>query len=330
MYQRDGAPIERALLQSLVDFLAYRGPDCRECWMEGSVGLGHAMLRTTRESLGERQPASLEGQFWIVADARLDSRSELIGELQRSGRVVRQNGPDSELILHAYAAWGTPCVEHLRGDFSFAVWDARNKRLFCARDHFGIKPFYYAPMGELFVFGNTLNCIRLHPRVSSELNDAAIGDFLLFGLNYDNATTTFRDIQRLPPAHTLTVSQNGLQIRRYWTPPTDGRIRYQDPAEYVEHFQSVLETAVADRLRTERVGILLSGGLDSSSVAAVAKELASKATPAELRGYTYVYRSLIPDQKKRTRAKSGTFFAYRSSSYQWTRPSSSSAGTTPR
>src|SRR4029077_16698630 len=194
---------------------------------------GHAMLRTTRESLGESQPANLEGRFWIVADARLDSREELTHELQRSGRVVRASAPDSELLLHAYAAWGTPCVEHLRGDFSFAIWDARNKQLFCARDHFGIKPFYYSQKGDLFLFSNTLNCVRSHPEVSGELNDAAIGDFLLFGLNYDNATTTFRDIQRLPPAHTLTVSRNGLEIRRYWTPPIDGRIRYRDPAEYV-------------------------------------------------------------------------------------------------
>jgi len=300
--------MERALLQSLVDFLAYRGPDGRESWMEGSVGLGHAMLRTTRESLGENQPASIEGRFWIVADARLDSREELAGELQRSGRVVRPNAPDSELLLHAYAAWGTPCVEHLRGDFSFAIWDARNKQLFCARDHFGIKPFYYTQKGDLFVFSNTLNCVRLHTEISGELNDAAIGDFLLFGLNYDNAATTFRDIQRLPPAHTITVSQNGLQIRRYWTPPTDGRIRYRDPAEYVEHFQSILETAVADRLRTERVGILLSGGLDSSSVAAVATELARKSSsPAQLWGYTYVYRSLIPDQEETYAQEVGDF-----------------------
>src|SRR5882724_8863310 len=133
MYDRNGAPMERALLQSLVDFLAYRGPDGRESWMEGSVGLGHAMFRTTRDSLEESQPASLEGRFWIVADARLDSREELTRELQRSGRVVRPSAPDSELLLHAYAAWGTACVEHLRGDFSFAIWDARNKQLFVAR-----------------------------------------------------------------------------------------------------------------------------------------------------------------------------------------------------
>ena len=296
IYHRDGAPIDRALLQSLADFLSYRGPDSRAIWMDGSIGLVHALLRTTRESLGEQQPASLEGRYWIVADARLDSRDELLAELQRSRRKVRPNAPDSELIVQAYAAWGTPCVDHLRGDFSFAIWDAGHKQIFCARDHFGIKPFYYAQLGELFLFGNTLNCLRLHPAVSSELNDAAIGDFLLFGLNYDNATTSFRDIQRLPPAHSLIFSPDGVRIKRYWAPPIDGRIRYAKPEEYVEHFQSLLESAVGDRLRTERIGILLSGGLDSSSVAAVAKEVSGRSSRAtDLRGYTFVDGSQTSD-----------------------------------
>src|SRR5260370_34235719 len=112
----------------------------------------------------------------------------------------------------------------------------------------------------------------MHPEVSGELNDAAIGDFLLFGLNYDNATTSFRDIQRLPPAHSLSISPEGLKIRRYWAPPTDGRIRYSKPGEYVENFQSLLKAAVADRLQTNRVGILLSGGLGLCPVGGVGPE----------------------------------------------------------
>jgi asparagine synthase (glutamine-hydrolysing) len=290
--------MQRALLQSLVDFLAYRGPDSHATWSEGSVGLGHAMLCTTRESRSEYQPADLDGRYWITADARLDGRADLIAELQGCSREVRPTASDSKLILYAYVAWGTRCLEHLRGDFSFAVWDAQQRQLFCARDHFGIKPFYYAQLGQVFVFSNTLNCVRLHPEVSGELNEAAIGDFLLFGLNYDNATTSFRDIQRLPSAHCLTVTSISSTIRRYWTPPTCGPIRYLKSEDYIEHFQTLLQAAVADRLRTERVGILLSGGLDSSSVAAVAKQLAMNGEESsEIRGYTYVYESLIPDRE---------------------------------
>src|SRR5271169_4961321 len=139
-------------MQWLVDFLSYRGPDGRGVWMEPSIGLGHVLLRTTRESSGERQPASLDGRYWIVADARLDCRAELIAKLQRSQREVNSSRPDCELILQSFACWGTACVDHLRGDFSFAVWDAEHQQLFCVRDHFGIKPFYYAQLGELFLF----------------------------------------------------------------------------------------------------------------------------------------------------------------------------------
>lgn len=298
MFRRDGAPADRALLQSLTHFLSFRGPDARDVWADGPVGFGHTLLRTTVESLGERQPASLDGQLWITADARIDCRSELEAELEREGRKVRSGVPDSELILHAYAAWNEECVHHLRGDFAFAIWDARRKTLFCARDHFGVKPFYNAELGNLFLFSNTLDCVRLHPDVSDELNETAIADFLLFGLNYDLATTTFHDVRRLPPAHFLSVSAEGLRVERYWSAPTDGHIRYRHPDEYVEHLQIVLQTAVADRLRTNRVGILLSGGLDSSAIAATARELSAATGGAtDLRAYTITYESLIPDRE---------------------------------
>jgi asparagine synthase (glutamine-hydrolysing) len=296
IFERKGARAERALIHALTHSLAFRGPDGREVWTDGPTGFGHTMLRTTRESLMERQPANLEGKFWITADVRLDCRDELLKELEGEAQKIERTAPDSELILHAYAAWGEDCVRHLRGDFAFAIWDAHRQILFCARDHFGVKPFYYAETPDFFLFSNTLNCVRLDPRVSDELNEAALADFLLFGLNCDTATTTFRAIRRLPPAHCLTVSADELRIERYWTAPTDGRIRYRHSDDYVEHFQILLQAAVADRMRTDRVGILLSGGLDSGAIAATARELSPKTTdPRNLRGYTVVYESLIPD-----------------------------------
>jgi len=297
IFHRDGAPIDRALLDALTRFLNYRGPDGSEVWSEGPVGFGITVLRTTRESIGDDQPGIFDGQFSILADARIDCRSELETKLRQAGRNLRQSVPDSELILHAYSVWGDDCIHHLRGDFAFAIWDARRKSLFCARDHFGIKPFYYSELGDTFLFSNTLNCVRLHPGVSSELNDAAIADFLLFGLNCDEATTTFQNVRRLPPAHFLRASREGLQLARYWSPPVDGRVRYSRPQEYIEHFNVLLQSAVADRLYTERAAILLSGGLDSSSIAATARELSSSAAGAsDLRAYTITYQSLIPDR----------------------------------
>jgi asparagine synthase (glutamine-hydrolysing) len=298
IFNKDGAPVDRGLLQALAHFLAYRGPDGREVWVHDAIGFGHTMLRTTRESLNERQPTGLDGRFWITADARIDCRAELRSELESAGRKTSRTIADPDLILHAYAAWNEDCVQHLRGDFSFAIWDIRDKKLFCARDHFGIKPFYYAEIGNTFIFSNTLNCVRLHPSVPDELNDAAILDFLLAGLNCDNATTTFRDVRRLPPARSLAISAEGCRVKRYWEPPIDGRIRYRREEEYVEHFQALLKEAVADRMRTDRVGIFLSGGLDSSSIAVTVRQLlAATSKQSDLRAYTTVYESLIPDSE---------------------------------
>ena len=296
----DGAPVDRHLLQQMTEAMAFRGPDAQEVWSLSSVGLGHAMLRTTHESVRERQPASLDGEVWITADARVDARAELISKLESKGRCGVKAATDAELILHAYHVWGEECVEHLLGDFAFAIWDGRRRRLFCARDHFGVKLLYYAQVGNSVVFGNTLNCVRMHPGVSDELNDLAIADFLLGGLNEEPATTTFADILRLPAAHTLTLSDGALCVHRYWTLPVEGPVHYTRTGDYVEHFRELLRTAVEDRLRTDRVSVFMSGGMDSSTIAATAKEVLSKqSAPFELCAHTVVYDRLIPDQERR-------------------------------
>ncbi len=166
MVTLDGSPIDRELLERMTASLAFRGPDAQVTWADGPVGFGHTLLRTTFESEHEQQPCSLDGQVWITADARIDDRANLIDKLAAHGREASLDVPDVELILHAYHVWGEKCVEHLLGDFAFAIWDGRERRLFCARDHFGVKPFFYAVVGGCFVFSNTLNCVRLHPGVS--------------------------------------------------------------------------------------------------------------------------------------------------------------------
>jgi len=293
----DGMPVDCHLLKQMTEFMSYRGPDFQQIWVDGNVGFGHALLATTKESVGEKQPFTLDGEVWITADARIDGRGELIEKLK--GDYDLKMVTDVELILRAYHVWGEDCVEHLLGDFAFGIWDERKKRLFCARDHFGVKPFYYAEVGNCLIFSNTLNCVRIHPGVSDELNDLAIGDFLLFGCQQEFDTTAFAEIKRLPPAHCLIWSGEGIKIKRYWTLPIDGFIRYKRAEDYVENFQELMATAVGDRLRTNLVGVFMSGGMDSSSVAAVAQEvLLKKFESFDLRAYTVVYDRLIPDRER--------------------------------
>ncbi len=292
----DGAPVDAALLRRMTEFLAFRAPDGSGVWSEGVVGLGHALLRTTVED--ERQPGTLDGQLWITADARIDGQEELRGKLEAKGRAVAASATDAELILAAYAVWEQGCLEHLLGDFAFAVWDGCRRKLFCARDPLGAKPFYYAEVGGSLIFSNTLDCLRLHADVSDELNDLAVADFLLFGFNQEPTTTAFADIRRLPPAHTLTWSEGALRVARYWTLPVESVIRYKRDAEYVEHFQHLFRSAVADRLRSQSAGVLMSGGMDSTSVASVAKQvLVGRAAPFDLRAYTVDYSPLFDDSE---------------------------------
>ena len=296
----DGQPVDRQLLLQMTEFMSYRGPDAQEVWLDGPVGFGHALLQTAEDTPPESQPCSLDGQVWITADARIDGRADLIRKLAGHVGAGLKNPTDAELILHAYHVWGEDCLQHLLGDFAFAIWDGRERRLFCGRDHLGVKPFYYANTGQSLTFSNTLNCIRQHPVVSDRLNDLAIADFLLFDYNQDPATTSFADIRRLPAAHSLTWQPGGaVKARRYWNLPQEGPIRYRRQRDYVERFQELLREAVSDRLRADTVGVSMSGGLDSPLVTAIARELlAARSSRFDLKCYTVVFDRLIPDAER--------------------------------
>jgi asparagine synthase (glutamine-hydrolysing) len=296
----DGSPIDGDLLGRMTAYLGFRGPDSLRLWSTNQVGFGHALLRITAESEREAQPFTLDGQRWIVADARVDAREQLIAELTtRDQKALAPDATDAELILRAYCVWGEDCVKRLLGDFTFAVWDEPRQRLFCARDHLGVKPFFYAQLGETVVFSNTLDCIRLHSRVSRDLNETAIADFLLFGVNQEVDTTSFRDIRRLPPAHTLTWSKGSARCRRYWTLPMEEPIHFRRAEDYADRFKALLHVALRDRLRTRRVGVFMSGGLDSPTLAAVALSVLRE-RPADffLQAITSVYDRLIPDSER--------------------------------
>ncbi len=292
----DGAPVDRRLLERMTHSLAFRGPDAEEIWCDGSAGLGHALLRATNESIRERQPFALDSRLWIAADARIDARAELIEKLRTkkdAANAVSLSTPDAELILRAYDSWGDACVEHLLGDFSFAIWDASNRRLFCARDHFGVKLLYHARIGNTLIFSNTMVALRVHPGIKAKLCDAYIGDYLLIGCNMHPTLTPFEQIERLPPAHTLAAWQEHVRFTRYWSFPIEEPLRYRRSREYVDEFRSLLSKAVEDRLRTDRASISLSGGLDSTTVAAeAARQLG---IPGKLLGATYGFNRVIRD-----------------------------------
>jgi len=284
----DGAPIDRDLLTRMTESMTFRGPDAQQILSAGSAGFGHTMLRSTREAETEKQPLTLDGKIWLTADARLDGRAELIAEL---GKRFETPPSDAELILHAYEEWKEDCVKHLLGDFAFAIWDSNVDRLFCARDHLGVRQFYYHCANNRFVFSNTLNCLRRHSHVSNKLNEVAVGDFLVFGLNQDPATTIYADIQRLPKAHTLVVSRDSIRTNKYWQ-PTATPVRYKAAHDYIVRFKELLTQAIEDRLHTPNISVMMSGGLDSSGIAAISRKAVA------VNAYCVVYDSAFADDER--------------------------------
>jgi asparagine synthase (glutamine-hydrolysing) len=299
IFNTDGAPVDPELLNRLTDSLTFRGPDARAVWCPGSVGFGHTLFRTTWEARYERQPFTMDQQVWIVADARVDAREDLVRELGCGHDLVLNQTPDVELILRAYLKWGEACLDHLIGDFSFAIWDGRSRKLFCARDRFGVKLFYYARKSSCLVFSNTITALRLHPEVSSRLNEFAIGDFLLFDSNWTLDTTFFTDIQKLPAAHQFTLTATHFERRKYWQLVEPETVRFRNEEDYIEGFRERLHNAVSDRMRTDNVAISFSGGLDSTNMTLASTTVTQrKGSHTKFKAFTAVYDSLIPDNER--------------------------------
>ncbi len=291
IYYLDGRTVNREELGRMVDILAHRGPDNSDIWSEESVGLGHRMLWTTPESLLEKLPlVDQTGDLVITADARIDNREELIAALELTDRPVEKI-TDSQLILFAYEKWGESCVGHLLGDFAFAIWDQRQQILFCARDHFGVKPFYYYyKAGQTFIFASEIKALVCLPEVPKRLNEVRIADYLALMME-DKSITSYQGILRLPPAQTLTVSYGrGIRLRSYWSLNPSYELRLNSNQEYADAFKEIFTEAVRCRVRSAfPVGSHLSGGLDSSSVTCIARELLPQKAGSGLHTFSNVF-----------------------------------------
>ncbi len=303
----DGSPVDRELLCRMTQYMTPRGPDAQQVWIDNNAGFGHTLLRTTFEAETEVQPLSLDGNIWLTADARIDGREELLASLEAKlstkieipAKAGFRKPNDAELILYAYRAWEEDCVKKLFGDFSFAIWDRRKQRLFCARDQIGIRQFFYFKSNRILVFSNTLNCLRLHPLVSDNLNELAVADFLLFGLNQDPESTIFAGIDRLPKAHCLVATRENTLTRQYWTLRPDSCRKNRVDCDYIEEFKQLFEAAVNDRLRADRASVSMSGGMDSTAVAATALQtLRNSRSPFDFRAFCVTYDRLFPDRER--------------------------------
>ena len=271
----DGAPVARETLAPMAAALSFYGPDGHGQWCGESAGLGHLMLHVTPESLYERQPATLRAapHLIITADARIDNRDELF-EALGVPLAGREQTPDSSLILLAYERWGEDCPKKLLGDFAFAIWNLRDRTLFCARDPFGSKPFFYCCGDGRFVFASDVNGV-LAALESPRLNHPLLAAYLQMKTYHaEKRLTFFENVVKLEPAHTATLRAGELKISRYWSPEDVAEIHEPGGRDYDEHLAFLFRQAVECRVRSAfPVASHLSGGIDSSSVTILASRL---------------------------------------------------------
>ena len=253
------------------DVIAHRGPDDAGLFVDARAALAHRRLSIVDLAAGHQPLGNEDGTVQIVFNGEIYNHGEVRAQLEAAGHRYRTRS-DTETIVHAYEQWGDACVERLRGMFAFAIWDAPRRKLFIARDRLGVKPLYYALAGDRLLFGSEIKAILASGLVRAEANETALPELL--GTRYlSGEDTLFRGIRRLMPGHTLTYEDGRMSIRQYWDVPAgrrDDEVSRLTDAQAVARFRELLEEAVRIRLMADvPLGMFLSGGLDSSAIAAL-------------------------------------------------------------
>jgi asparagine synthase (glutamine-hydrolysing) len=273
LYPGTSQNVDRNILATMNRQIAHRGPDDDGFFVDGNLGLAMRRLSIIDVKTGHQPIANEDETLWIVFNGEIYNHAELRAELETRGHRYRTHS-DTETIVHLYEQYGRDCVKRLRGMFAFAIWDRPRKTLFAARDRLGIKPFYYRYDGKTLLFGSEIKTILSHPGVRAEFNTGVLAECLAFGY-LAGSQTMFADIEKLPPGHMLEVDAAGqLKIECYWdlTVPVDEEVR---PREYyVNTYRELLEASVSSHLMSDvPLGVFLSGGLDSSAVAALTAKI---------------------------------------------------------
>ena len=287
--------ISQDKLDFMRDSMVHRGPDDfgTEIFENGAVGLAHRRLAIQDLSPAGHEPISYKnGQLWLTFNGEIYNFKELRSELEKFGFDFNTQC-DAEVILAAYNHWGEKCVQHFVGMWAFAIWDKGKKQLFCSRDRFGIKPFYYYTSDQIFIFASEIRAILASDKCKNELAPQAAKSFFSTGVVDGYENTFFKDILRLPPGHSLIVSENGIEMSRYSEFTPSDELKNSDA--FIEKFKKTFDQAVNSHMIADTpVGICLSGGLDSSSVAQVISE--NQSTP--INAFTSYFEGEAYDETK--------------------------------
>jgi len=266
--------IDREVLSDMNRQISHRGPDDEGFFVNRNVGLAMRRLSIIDIRTGHQPLSNEDGSMWIVFNGEIYNHSELRNDLISRGHRYRTQS-DTETIVHLYEEYGKNCVQYLRGMFAFAIWNGARRSLFIARDRLGIKPLYYRYQGDTFLFGSEIKAILNYSNVRPEFNRGTLAEYLAFGY-IAGEETMYASIKKLLPGHTLTLDEEKreLQIEPYWDldiQPDDGNRPYEN---YVSEYRKLLEGCVSSHLMSDvPLGVFLSGGLDSSAVAALTTKI---------------------------------------------------------
>lgn len=262
-------PVPEAHLRGMLAMIRHRGPDGFGIYLDDMVALGSARLSIIDLTGGDQPICNEDGSLWIVFNGEIFNYVELRPPLERRGHRFSTH-TDTEVVLHLYEDYGPDCLQYLNGQFALAIWDARRKSLFLARDRLGIRPLFYTRQQGKLLFGSEMKSILAYPGMSAEIDPLALDQIFTYWSTL-SPRTTFKDIYDVPPAHYLLVQDGMLHLHPYWTldfTPPSGPERTEQ--EYLEEFEALLIDATRIRLRADvPVGAYLSGGLDSSTTAAI-------------------------------------------------------------
>jgi asparagine synthase (glutamine-hydrolysing) len=293
-------------VQAMLDASPHRGVDGTWVRQAGPVTLGYAKLAITPEEENEQQPLlSPRTGCLLIADVRLDNRDDLLARLPGLLPLDHASVSDGDLILAAYDAWGVEALPRLLGDFALVLWDPRQQRLLCARDTSGQRPLFYRMDRQEFAAASEIQQLFQDSAVPVEPNEEHVRQFLvpanIFVNEKGGATTFYEGVHSLPAGHLLLVETEQLQIRPFWQLEPPAELRYRNEADYADHFRELLFETVQARLRSSRpVGIMLSGGLDSSSVACAAQEVyrTGRAQDHGFTSFSLVFDGLDCDERE--------------------------------
>jgi asparagine synthase (glutamine-hydrolysing) len=288
------AHVNSAILRRMCDVMVHRGPDDEGIFTQGNIGIGMRRLSIVDVAHGHQPLSNEDGSIWIVFNGEIYNHRALRETLIARGHRYRTQS-DTETIVHLYEEYGKDCVQHLRGMFAFAIWDSRKKSLFIARDRLGIKPLYYRLASQNFVFGSEIKVVLAYPEMRPAFNRDALPEYLAFGY-ISSEKTFYNGISKLMPGHRLEINEQGdLHIEQYWDLPLTADETHHDESYYVETYRDLLEGAVNSHLMSDvPLGVFLSGGLDSSAVAALMTKLRREPIETFSVGYTESAYSELP------------------------------------